>query len=183
MPRYRIQIFKRLGPGGKEYSNVYHLIAGDLSQADSAARDIAMIESNVTPNNVTFIRARTSDETPASDLYVTTPLNYLGALDTNPELLPPFNTVRVDFTVGGGRPSYKFLRNIIGESNYTQGGLTSGSQAFIQENYADALMAALGDATMGVHITDEDGLPFSDALVWPLVQMRQTYRRRRARTS
>lgn len=182
MPQYRVQIFKSIG-GGKEWSNTYHIFADTLALGIPFIENIVEAETTVHKQNVDFIRARISTETPDDGVFATVPLNTQGQVLASSDQLPLWNVVRVDFGVFGGRPSYKFLRLPLQESEQANGILTGGVTDTVQLFYANVLLALSNEAETGPVLVDESGNFFNSADVFPRVQMRQLSRRRRRTTS
>lgn len=181
MPQYRVQIFKVITTG-KPWSNVYHCVSDDLAAASSFAETLASIEQNVHYSFVTILRARVSTEAPADGIFNTITLNVPGLRGGSPQTLPLFNTVRVDFGVFGGRPSYKYIRGPIAETEQDGGVISLGELSFFDTNYAQPLLDLSTTPIADGQLTDEDGNAFTGVTVYPSVQERQRTRRRRPAT-
>jgi len=178
MPQYRIQIFKAITTG-KPWSNVYHCVSDDLTAASAFAETLAAIEQNVHYSFVTILRARVSTEAPDDGIFNTVTLNVAGIRSGSPQTLPLFNTVRVDFGVFGGRPSYKYIRGPLAEDNQDGGTLALGEVSFFGTNYADPLLDLSTTPIADGQLVDEDGNAFTSVSVFGQVQERQRTRRRR----
>lgn len=178
MPLYRAQIFKQLG-GSSPWSNTYHIVANDIFSAAACAQDIAGIERVVHRTFVNFIRARVSSSIVGDNEFVIVPLGFTGNSTLGGETLPLFNTVRVDFGVPAGRPSLKYLRLPLGEEQQDGGSIPIGIQQFINDSYAQPILELSISPPTDAQVVDESANPFTTAAVQPLVQMRQTRRRRR----
>jgi len=182
MPQYRVQIFKAITTG-KPWSNVYHCVSDDLIAASAFAETLAALEQNVHYSFVTILRARVSTEAPDDGIFNTITLNVPGLRGGSPQTLPLFNTVRVDFGVFGGRPSYKYIRGPLAESEQDGGTITLGELAFYNTNYAEPLLDLSTTPIADGQLTDEDGNAFTSVSVYGQVQERQRTRRRRAATA
>jgi len=179
MPQYRVQIFKAI-TSGKPWSNVYHVVSDDLTAASAFAETLAGIEQNVHYSFVTLLRARVSTEVPDDGVFNTITLNVAGLRGGSPQTLPLFNTVRVDFGVFGGRPSYKYIRGPLAESEQDGGIISVGELTFFDTNYAQPLLDLSTTPIADGQLTDEDGNAFTSVSIYPQVQERQRTRRRRA---
>lgn len=180
MPLYRVQVFKRIGVNGKEWSNSYHVRGTDLQTAVNYANTIASAEISVHKNNVEFVRARVSSATPGDTNFSTVPINIFGAIPVTSGQLPLFNTARVDFEVFGGRPSYKYLRVPLDENETQNGEITSTLAGLLQTSYIAPLLALSPETVGGDGLVDESGNDFTSATVQRPIQERQLRRRRRS---
>lgn len=180
MPLYRVQVFKRIGANGKEWSNSYHVRAADLTGADGFAADIAAAEAAIHHANVEFVRYRVSTQTPGDNEFLTIPLNIFGARPVASSQLPLFNTVRVDFAVFGGRPSYKYLRLPIEETETADGQVQGPLAGIIETGYMVPLVSMSPEDGLTNGLVDEDGNGFTSASVKRQIQERQLRRRKRS---
>lgn len=183
MPLFKMQIFKRIGSQGKEWSNIYHIRETDVFNAASFVPTISGAEIGVHKNNVYFIRARISSEEEGDNVYTTVPINLFGAVPIAAQQLPIWDVARVDFVVPGGRPSYKYLRLPLGELDQADAVLSSGLIGDLQTNYINPLLGLVPATPLETGLVDEDGNAFADAFVFQNVQMRQTYRRKTKKAS
>lgn len=175
MAVFKVEIFK--GFGGESWGNVYHLEADDLTEAQTAAITLAAEERDIHLNTVQFLYIRVADIDPGTDLFVTIPLAGVGDNDVRGQMLPLWDTFRVDLTVSAGRPGRKYYRGVLCTEDLTDnngtidltlsGALVANVQAMI-----DSL-----EASSPLIEPDED--PFTTAVAWPRVQMRQLHRKRR----
>lgn len=182
MPLYRTQIFKSIN-AGKEWSNVYHVQATDLDEAISFSAAIVGAEVSIHKANVDFLRYRVSTEAPGDNVYATTPINLSGARTITGGQYPLFNTVRVDFAVTGGRPSYKYLRLPIEETQTENGVIGAFLLADIQAEYIDLLTPNFAGPLVPNGIVDESGNFFTNVTVFPRIQERQLRRKKKAKAS
>lgn len=178
MPLYRIQTFKRIGVG-KEWSNTYWVRAVDLDEASGFGSIAINAEGSVHRANVNFVRYRISTAQENDGVYTTVVVNFAGGLAVASSQLPLWNVCRVDFTVFGGRPSYKFLRLPIEELDVQNGIFTSFFQNQIQTFYADVIGASGGTLPATSGFVDESNNDFQSVTVHPNMVMRQTYRKKR----
>lgn len=181
MPIFRVQVFKRIGVNGKEWSNSYHVNSPDLVAAAATADVIAAAEQSVHKNNVEFVRARVSTQAVGDNTYTTVVLGTFGAIPVTSGQLPLFNTARVDFEVFGGRPSYKYLRLPLDENETQNGEINSTLAGNLQTLYYEPLLALAADEGGDGFLVDETGQPFTGASVQRPIQERQLRRRRRSR--
>lgn len=183
MPLYRVQVFKRIGVNGKEWSNSYHVRGTDLQTAVNYAQTIASAEVSIHKNNVEFVRARVSAASPADPSFSTIPINVFGAIPVTSGQLPLFNTARVDFEVFGGRPSSKYLRLPLDENETQNAEVTQTLAGNIETLYIDPLMTLVPTTVGGDGLVDESGNDFTSATVQRPIQERQLRRRRRSASS
>lgn len=179
---FRLQIFKQLTGSDREWSNTYLYEADDLATAVAGAEAIAGVEVGFHLDNVTITRALASDTDPSTDFFATTTLNLIGTAGTGADgdWLPLFNTFRVDFNVtGGGRPSRKYYRGPVRESDNDAGFVDLTRKTAIQAS-ANALLAAANAA--GGLLVDPDGQTLINAVAFDKVAMRQLHRKRKKTT-
>lgn len=183
MAQFRIQVFKRLAGSDREWSNTYRVNAADLDAASVGVPSIGSMEQQLHLDNVTITRALVSDVNPATDIFATIPLNLTGsrAGGSDGAWLPIFNTMRVDVqVVGGGRPSRKFYRGPILESDQ-QGGFLSPTLVTLLTDQVNGLITVLdGD---GTPLIDPDGQEWDTAVGQSKVQMRQLHRKRKKKVT
>jgi hypothetical protein len=153
------------------WTNRYILSATDLSTAVTAAGFIRAAERACHYDIVTLDKYRVSDMVQGTDVYQVISDNVAGTrASSGGQFLPLFNVIRVDFnTVGGGRPSRKYLRAPIGEGEQNGGVLDPAVITFYMNNFVTPLVA-LGN------FVDVDGQAFSTGSVFRLVGMRQLRR-------
>jgi hypothetical protein len=153
------------------WTNRYILNATDLATAVTAAAFIRAAEKAVHYDIVTLDKYRVSDMLPGTDVYQVISDNVAGSRSTGGgDYLPLFNVVRCDFnTVGGGRPSRKYLRIPLGEGEQTAGVLAPAVITFFMTNFVTPLVS-LGN------FVDVDGQAFTTGSVHRLVGMRQLRR-------
>lgn len=179
MPHYKIEIFKGTS-STVDWSNVYHAVASTLDDAVEIANDVVFIERDVFMEYIYFFRMRVTVNDPGFNGFTIVPLTGTGTRGTPSFSLPLWNTFRVDFLVDGGRPSRKFLRGPVLQSDQNGDQLTTGGIAFIAENYVLPMTALFSADGIADGLVDESGNVFSSAQVHNFVQMRQMHRRRRA---
>ena len=154
MAIYRLTIVKAMQDGadaGKKWSNVYHLNEASLAAAVLHAPTIVDLEKTLYPDNVAIVRWSLAD--PAvpgagqSDSVFVEGTRGAGVAATQ---LPLFVAVLYKFTVTTGRPSLKYLRLPLDESEVTNGVLESSLTDDLSTGWAVPLVA---DGA----ITDESG--------------------------
>lgn len=151
------------------WTNVYHVNVSDLAAATTAMNSIVNAEKAITYSSVGYQKARirVAGSTGPGSLVV---LSGTGAITSvGVSQLPLFCTTRVDFTPLVGRPSRKYLRGTLSETNTDQSNLTSTQITFVNTNYRDVLL------TLGVFV-DVDGEAFTGGLTLAPIQMRQLRR-------
>ncbi len=168
MPLFSLDIEKRLE--GEYWTNRYILDRAELGAAANSGTDIYNAESAITADIVEFTKFRVSDLVPNTDVYQIIQLNSFGDRPSQGEYLPLFNVVRVDFNVsGGGRPSRKYLRLPIFETDQRNGVLEPAFYTFVQLNYAQVIAGYTS-------YVDIDGQEINGGRVSPQVGMRQLRR-------
>lgn len=174
MARFQVDIEKRLG--SEFWTNVWQVSATDLAGATVVANAITAAERIGHSSAVTFTRHRVSSVAIGDGVYAITPIGLPG-LATTGELLPLFNTLRMDLTAASGRPSRKYFRGCLGE------GLISGdavtTSVFLTMSLEIADIFSPGAEQSG--IVDPQGELFNGIVIHPFVQMRQLRRSRRRR--
>lgn len=168
----QVDIQKRIGT--EYWTNRYFLGVGSVGEAAGFVDEIVAFEKSIHSTEVIFDRARVSDGIPGTDSYVIIPLNGNGGVSGSGAHVPLFNTVRIDFGVGAGRPSRKYYRCGLGE------GLMTGENwdnLLITDYQAAATAFVNGD----VPYCDVDGQIIINATVMNQVQMRQLRRGSRKR--
>lgn len=174
MPLFSLDIEKSFN--GEFWTNRYILELDDVTAGSTVVNQIIEAEQDVHGGAILFTKARLSDMTPDTDNYVVFIINTYGHLAVSSEYLPLWNVIRCDFQVDTGRPSRKYLRCPVYESNQVAGVLTSDTITFMQENYVDVLVAI-------PEFVDVDGQPIVDGFVYPNVGMRQLRRGSKRRTT
>lgn len=155
---------------GEYWTNRYIVQAPDLAAAHAIAMGIVATERSAHQVQVLFTKVRTSDGQPNTDVYQVTNINEFGQRAATGDLLPLFNVVRVDFNVsGGGRPSRKYLRGILTESDISFNTIITGTVTSLETLYATPLAALTG-------FVDVDGQEIVSGQVYPNVAMRQLRR-------
>lgn len=177
MPHYYVEIEKRLG--SEFWTNRYIVRALTLADASSILGvGLLNAERPLHAEAVTFTRYRVSTVDPSDDTYVIVTINAPGLRDIGiNQLLPLFNTLRVDFPAGSGRPSRKYYRGVLTENDI--------AGDLVQTNF-NGLMAAFVDMFAegeGPGLVDPQGELFVNAVPISLVQMRQLRRSRRRRAN
>lgn len=154
MTIYRLTIEKTMGDGndaGKKWNNVYHLNESSLLSAILHAPTIVDLEKTIYPDNVTITRWAVHN--PAvrgegqSDAVSVAGTRSTGTPATQ---LPLFVAVLFKFLVAVGRPSLKYLRLPLDESEITNGVVDQTVLDAISTGWAAPLVA---DGA----ITDESG--------------------------
>lgn len=167
MPLYSVDVEKLLG--SEYWSNRYIVNAASLAAANSVGAQIATIEQNVHSSEVTITKLRTSDQVMGTDEFIVTPLNNIGLAAAGVSRLPLFCVARVDFSVGAGRPSRKYLRLPIYEADVENETFTGAFQTRIANDYVTPLVNLVG-------YVDVDGQEVIMGQLFPKLAMRQLRR-------
>jgi hypothetical protein len=169
MPMFAMDSQKVLN--GEFWTNRYMIEATDLATATTAAAFIRDKERNVHSTIVTFDKYRVSDTVVGTDVYQVVNDNVQGTRAApNGEWMPLFCVLRVDFnTVGGGRPSRKYLRLPLYEDDCYQGNTAQAIRTLVLTSYAGPLIGL-------ANFVDVDGQAFSSASASLAVGMRQLRR-------
>lgn len=155
---------------GEFWTNVYWINEATVAGAMPAAAEIVGAERAIHWNQVLFTRYRVDDAVKNTDNYVTGIINGMGQVAFDSQSMPLFVVLRVDFTVAGSRPSRKYLRGCLQESNVDGPiNLVAASVNAWQNLYADRVANV---ATFG----DVDGQDITAGRVHPRVAMRQLRR-------
>lgn len=176
MPIYSVDIQKRLA--SEFWTNRYIVRGTDIGPALIIANNLANIESEVHSTLVSFVNVRVSDAG-VSEVYSIIPLNFTGQR-AQTALLPLFNTLRVDMQAATGRPSRKFYRGVLGESDIN-GDAVQGFAEFT--DLVNALVNEFAEIEGEDGLVDPQGTLLIGASLHPFVQMRQLRRGKRKRTT
>jgi hypothetical protein len=166
MARWEVTITKQIG--AETWTNVYWVEAETLDAAGNVAAGIVGRERAMHYQQVEFVSYRVSDGVPGTDIFRIVPIGQNGAVAPTGQLLPLFNTLRVDFGAAAGRPSRKYLRGCLAEDDI--------DFIFVQ---AAAKTRAQTYGTLMIEdnaFVDVDGQDLITAVVYQQVQMRQLRR-------
>lgn len=166
MALWEVTINKELGD--EEWTNVYWCEAANIDAAADFGFAVYERERAASYSQVYFKSYRVSDGIPNTDVFRIVPLGNNGAVAPTADLLPLFNTVRVDFGAAQGRPSRKYLRGVLTEGDIQYITVQINALARIQD-YASAMRD-------DDRYVDVDGQPILTGAPAPLVQMRQLRR-------
>lgn len=177
MPLYRGTINKKaIFPfAGEEWSNVYTISTGNVTEAMGVLNAIQLNEQAVSYFHAQFTTGKVVNIADPTDRATTT-YGSLGDLDPT-ELggpLPLFCTVLVTFTDNVKKPEQKYLRLFANKANLADGAWSPEFVAFVQSNYADQLLLQLP-------FVGPSGEDHTSALVHTAVQNRQLGWHRRTR--
>lgn len=179
MPLYQVDIEKSFLVNAAQtvyWTNSYHVNAADQAAATTAGLAIVEIERDVHYNSVVFTKMRARPAVVGA-LGNITSLNVTGdRASAGQDMLPLFNTVRIDFNTAVGRPSRKYIRGPVAEADQTAGNLTSTMQTLFSTSYRAPLLA------LGSYV-DVDGEAFVSGQVYAPVQMRQLRRGSKRKTT
>lgn len=144
-------------------------VTGDMITA------ITAFEGPIHSTAVSFVSARVSDLEPNTDNFFVVPLSGTGGTSDGGNPIPGFNTLRIDFGVGVGRPLRKYLRVFVGEAQ------TVG-QSWLTDYVTDSQALALSLIDDLPELCDPQGNRAFTVAVKNLIQMRQIRRGSRRRT-
>lgn len=154
MTIYRFTTVKRMTDGndaGVQWSNVYHLSEASLAAAVLHAPTLLDLEKTVYPDNVAIVRWSVHNPAvPADGQSDSVFVEGTRSTGTAASQLPLFNVVLFRFTVTTGRPSLKYLRLPLDESEVSNGAIDSAVTDAISTGWAVPLVA---DGS----VTDESG--------------------------
>ena len=151
------------------WTNSYTVEAATLDDAHDAGMAIALLEVGIHSDQVLFDKMTVGDNIPGTDVFRTTILSANGERAAVGALDPLFNVVRVDFSVGQGRPSRKYLRGILVENDAVGSNIASGLIDFINAEYVQPLI------DLAAYV-DVDGQAITSGSCYELVAMRQLRR-------
>lgn len=177
MVRYLATVKKRLTVGDilTDWSNVYHVEAGDPTAALAVAVQLSTIEQQIHKDYVQFTWASVLEDQVDPPPGMGQALTGFGDIVGDETLrLPNFNTVRVLLSDGNGRPSQKYLRLPLEEGDVLSGQLTTALINSVMLNYVTDLL------TVPELVSNTDN-SFTAGTVYPYVQMRQRSWNRRTR--
>jgi hypothetical protein len=161
---------------GEFWTNRYLIEAASLEDANTTGSQIISREIEFHYNPVLFTRYRVRDNNPGTDLFQTVPINQQGAKGlNNSQVLPLFNTLRIDFPAGVGRPSRKYYRGCLTELDINGANLDFNGVGLTIENALDQFVL--------YPLVDPQGSDLQRGVLWPRVQMRQLRRGSKRRTT
>ncbi len=175
MARWIIDVEKEVG--GEHWTNVYNVLTSDLVSARAAADRIVTREKLVHTNAVNFTVYRVRPAIAPSGGGTVVAIGGTGSLNDPSPRLPLFCVVRVDFRTLAGRPSRKYLRCALSVANVAAHGLWVSSIVSTINSQYSAPMAA------DLDFVDVDGQPFTGAVTFSAIYMRQLRRGSRKRTT
>lgn len=168
MPIFRLSIEKYSALAAEYWVNRYFLQAATLADAMLMVDGIKDAERTLYYPGVVITKSHVDDNQPESEVYGTLVHNQAGQRQPETEPYPLFAVARVDFTVaGGGRPSRKYLRGVLTESDANGLVLGAGVLAVLQ-TYATNVAAS--------GVCDPQGQDVISGSPWLAVAMRQLRR-------
>jgi hypothetical protein len=176
MALWRATVYKRSTIFGERWSNVYTVSAIDAFNALEAGTNLMAAERSISYSTVLFEKVHVVD-LGDTERTRTNMANDLPGLLSPTGLggpLPLFCTTRVVFTNLEGKPEQKYLRLGANEANLTLGLWDGEFVSFVQDNYADPLVA-------NTQFVGPGGEAHLDATVVAAVQNRQLGWHRRGR--
>jgi hypothetical protein len=172
MPLYQIDVEKSYG--GEFWTNVYYVEAPDLGEANTLAGKIAGQEMNFHLEVISFTKARIRTVTQGDEIFVTRPIGMFGVRDLGPNfMLPLFNVVRADCAAASGRPSRKYYRGCLMNTDVTG---DFNMLPILVTQYAGMMNEWFTNPLVQVPLRDVDGEDLSEFTVFPKIGMRQLRR-------
>jgi hypothetical protein len=176
VPIFKGSIWKRItaDSGSPGWRNVYWINAADAVAALSTVDQIALLEQKILGSNITIF-AETAELPKNKNHYAKAAVDYVGMVVVGDPPAGLFNTLRVDvYATGKARPERKYLRLGLGIDYMTGANWLSTVVSDTATNYAVPLAAI-------AEYVAPDGTGHYEAIVQPVVQMRQTSWHRRFR--
>lgn len=168
MPTFRITLEKFHATTGEYWTNIYHLNAADIAAAVPLMDAIQALEVPIHKTTVVITKGRVDDNVEDTDVFFTKVYNSPGTANTMGELVPLFVTTRVDFgSTAGGRPSRKYYRGTLDESDVSMTAFGTGHTN---------RMATFITGLIGTGYTDQSGNDINSGALYPAPQMRQLRR-------
>lgn len=175
LPISQIDIQKQ--QGAEYWSNRYLCeFAVGSAEAEAAATALINAEKAMLFNNVLINKVRIATLTPNDNVFQAWNPNTFGSRNAvGLSLLPLFCVVRIDFGAGLGRPSRKYIRGALSESDVQGANLESGFLSGVATPYGNAVSGLAG-------IVDPQGDDLNGFSVYPQIAMRQLRRGSRRRS-
>lgn len=166
---YRITIEKYMAAVSEYWVNVYWVSALDMPTALAKVTPLVNAEKALYGAGVTITKSRVDDGDPNTDVSTTVVHNIAGTrTGMTGDQLPLWVTARVDFSAtDGGRPSRKYLRGVLWETETSMTTLIAGMST---------LLANYGLAVVSEGVCDPQGFDLTVAAPFMSPQMRQLRR-------
>lgn len=177
MAIYQVDIEKSLTVGGTNtvyWTNVYHVEADNSGDAINSGQGIVTAEKKVHLGSVSYTKMRVQATSPLAMSGTIVPLTGTGGR-AGSSYLPLFNVFRVDFNVGGGRPSRKYLRGPVLPADVSNGAMQSAAITLINTYVTDLLNLSV--------VCDPQGQNFVSGALFPNCGMRQLRRGSKRKTT
>lgn len=155
MPLYQVDIEKRLL--SEFFTNVYYLQSPTIGDAVLDAGLIVTFEKSIMLDNVNFTKQRVRTTTVGDDVYALGTLSGLGLRSSAGGTLPLFNTLNVVLSAVVGRPSRKYYRGVLQESDIDYTAVSSSLLSLVATNGA-ALLTAMDTANSALVDIDNTGI-------------------------
>lgn len=155
MPLFQVDVEKRLL--SEYFSNVYYLQSPTIASAVTDAGLIVAFERSIMLDNVNFTKQRVRTTTVGDDVYALTTLSGLGSRSSSGGTLPLFNTLNVVLSAVVGRPSRKYYRGVLQESDIDFTSVSVGLLGTVTTN-ANTLLTAMAAADSALVDIDNTGI-------------------------
>lgn len=117
---FRITIEKYMASAAEYWTNIYHAPGNDVAAAGVIAAGLVAAELPLYNAGIIITKYRVDDMVEDTDVGHTEVVNAVGTSGQGNVNMPLFVVVRVDFsTIGGGRPSRKYIRGTLQEDDVT----------------------------------------------------------------
>lgn len=180
MPVFTVQIFK-LYDLATTWTNRYFVRADNLEDAHASGLLIKEAERDFHKDDVRFTQVRTSDLVVGNDQFISSLLTDMGTAGSAAGFIPFWNCALTSLSAaGGGRPSRKYYRLPLVESEINNGQMTTAVTALI-DNALSALISDL--TTAGTPLVDPDDQLLGSPATSTFIRLRQMDRRRRPVTA
>jgi hypothetical protein len=174
VPTHRLEIRKTWS--GHNWSNDYQIEAPDMADAEGLTLAILAFERAIHLDVVTFVYWRVSTVAVGDRIFRHQVVNLPGLLSpSSSELLPLFNTARLDMATVDSDPCRKYYRIPLTEAQQANGVIVSGVQTSWNALFATCVAAWPSTA----RVVSGAGHNVIGGTIFPNVQMRQLHRHKR----
>jgi len=174
IPTHRVEIRKTWQ--GHDWSNDYLVESPSMDAAAAFALTAVEFERSFHNNMVTFVYVRTSTVAKFDRIFRHVPLNLQGVGSTDTvDLMPLFNTVRMDLQTADSDPCRKYFRIPISESDQSNG-VIIGAKVIALGTLLNNFIATFNETTK---VVSGKGHNVIAGRVYPQVQMRQLHRHKK----
>ena len=174
VPTHRLEIRKTWS--GHNWSNDYLIEAPDMADAEGITLAILAFERAIHLDVVTFVYWRISTVIRFDRVFRHQAINLPGLLSASgSDLLPLFNTIRLDMVTVDSDPCRKYFRIPVTEAQQVNGVVVAGVQATFNSLFATCVAAWPSTS----RVVSGRGNNVIGGVIYPNVQMRQLRRHKR----